>query len=443
MKKITISIALFLLTTIILSQNIVDKQWGFKLDVPSSWSQKDYMDGPDKVYDFYSADQNAGFSIRIFTITSPITYEILIPVFEQNIFPSATRLALKDLTSKNGIPGKQAMYSMDNNGNKIDIAVFYTLQNSKGYVFSALVVSDIAENYKNDILSTTASFTIDGVGKNPYAVRDERPSGLGTIIGAASSSNSSAFKLVNITLTDQIDANDNVLNPTNKFSTKTEEIFAVIKSQGSTNDLIISWVYDNSNRTFNTDTYIFSGNGVGIVSMTKPNNDWPVGNYTIKFENEKKLLKEISFSVDEKTQGIGRLVENSSISSSSSSVVKTAILTHNGFDFSTGQAAHGDGETIGWNSGQQTNPNYSNGVWWRGKNTNNQIDLGNISLTSVIELPSSGWDKVINPLIKDHVYIIKCEDGYAVFKVLKQPDPNSNLWEAEVKYIYSTNGNFK
>ncbi|MGK0411829.1 MAG: hypothetical protein ACJA1B_000011 [Polaribacter sp.] len=176
MKKTTISIALFFLTTIILSQNIVDKQWGFKLDIPSSWSQNDYMDGPDKVYDFYSADKNAGFSLRIFNITSQITYEILIPVFEQNIFPEASRLALKDLTSKNGIPGKQAMYSMDNNGNKIDIAVFYTLQNSKGYVFSALVVSDIAENYKNDILSTTASFIIDGVGENP-----PKKNGLGSI----------------------------------------------------------------------------------------------------------------------------------------------------------------------------------------------------------------------------------------------------------------------
>jgi len=180
-----------------------------------------------------------------------------------------------------------------------------------------------------------------------------------------------------------------------------------------------------------------------LKGIAKTNNDWPIGNYTVKFEKEGKLLKELSFTVDEKTQKTGGLVGNSSTSSSSSLGAKTAALTHNGFDFSIGQEGHADGETIGWNSGDQTNPNYSNGVWWRGKNTNNQVDLGNISLASVVELPSSGWDKVINPLIKGHVYIVKCEDGYAAFKVLKQPDPNSNLWETEVEYIYSANGNFK
>lgn len=156
-------ICLFI-STIAMNQNIIDTEWKFKLNIPASWSQNAYMDGADKVYDFYSADQNAAASIRIFEINAQVTYEILIPLYEQNMFSAANRIELKDLTSKNGIPGKQAIYSMVYNGNQVDIAVFYTLQNNKAYVLSAMVARSVAENYRSDIQLITGSFKIDGVG---------------------------------------------------------------------------------------------------------------------------------------------------------------------------------------------------------------------------------------------------------------------------------------
>jgi len=164
MKRIAIVFSIILITNVVLCQSVVDNQWGFKLNVPSSWSTKDYMDGNDKVYDFYSTDQNAAVSVRVFDITEQITYDILIPLYEKNMLATAVREDLKDLVSKNEIPGKQAIYSMDYNGNKVNVAVFYTLQNSKAYIFTILVASAVAENFKSDIQSITASFTIDGIG---------------------------------------------------------------------------------------------------------------------------------------------------------------------------------------------------------------------------------------------------------------------------------------
>ncbi len=170
----------------LMAQNIVDTQWGFRVNVPSSWSQKNYMDGSDKVYDLYSADQNAATSIRIFNITEQITYELLIPIYEKNMLASATRLELKDLTSKNGIPGKQGIYSMDYNGNKVDIAVFYTLQNSKAYILTILVASSLAENYRADIQFISTSFKIDGVGNT-----SQSSSGLSGLASKVQNQNSS------------------------------------------------------------------------------------------------------------------------------------------------------------------------------------------------------------------------------------------------------------
>ena len=107
-KQLILVICLFI-STIAMNQNIIDTEWKFKLNIPASWSQNAYMDGADKVYDFYSADQNAAASIRIFEINAQVTYEILIPLYEQNMFSAANRIELKDLTSKNGIPAKIAV----------------------------------------------------------------------------------------------------------------------------------------------------------------------------------------------------------------------------------------------------------------------------------------------------------------------------------------------
>jgi len=166
-KNSALSLGFLLMSGMCFGQNIVDTQWGFKLNIPSTWSKNIHMDGNDKVYDFYSSDQNAAVQLRIFSVTPQVTYKLLIPLYEQKMLASAKRVALQDILSKNGISGKQGIYSMSYNSSKVDIAIFYTLQNKKAYILSALVASSVAENYRADLQSISASFKINGAGNNP------------------------------------------------------------------------------------------------------------------------------------------------------------------------------------------------------------------------------------------------------------------------------------
>mgnify|MGYP002639142453 CR=1 FL=1 len=447
LKTLVIMSLILLLSSNLFAQWQTNTEYGTKINVPSNWTKNSYMDGTDKVYDYMSPDENAAVQLRVFEANPSFTTALLAQVYEESMLPAGTKkLSLNEYTTVNGIPSKKGVYLLDYNGNEVGLSAIYIVQNNKGYVLTALIPSSMIQQKGEELKRVTNSFSIDGFQASSNTVeQDKKPSGLGGLMGGTSSS-SSSFKITDVILSDRVDANNNAINPSNSFDTRTSEIFAVIKYQGGTSkDLFVSWIYKNWNRTISRDAYNFTANkgGIGVASITKPTNDWPAGNYLVELEMEGTVIKELPFTIEEKSSNSGGLGGSRSSADSSPSGSKRATITHNGFDFSTGQAGHADGETIGWNSGSQTNPNYSNGVWWRGKNTNNQVDLGTISLASVVELPSSGWDKVINPLIQGHVYIVKCEDGYAAFKVLKHPDPNSNLWETEVEYIYSANGNFK
>lgn len=127
----------------------------------------------------------------------------------------------------------------------------------------------------------------------------------------------------------------------------------------------------------------------------------------------------------------------------------TDTLTHGGYDFSNGNIPSdytlADGETINWCPDYQNpNPNYINHdqwIWWRTNdfNTEFQKDYGNIDLKTINSAPST-WDSVINPLLTDHCYVVKCNDGYAKFKVLSV---GFHDFDVEVKYEYSTSNTFK
>lgn len=125
--------------------------------------------------------------------------------------------------------------------------------------------------------------------------------------------------------------------------------------------------------------------------------------------------------------------------------VKTTTLTHGGFDFSNGiggsfegegtavEGADFDGEVIGWHptgSGQ--------GIYWRNDQDglmNEQQSMGAITLAEVTEVPKGINSEGIEALTVGHVYVVKCKDGFAAFKVL---DVNSEDWEVSVEYMFTT-----
>jgi len=160
---------LVFLTHDIHAQWIHDAKYGFKIKLPSDWSKKSYMDGTDKVYDFYSADQNAAIQLRLFKTDNRVTTDILVQVYEQNMLPKGTnRQSLVNHTTRNGIPGKAGVYSMVYNGNQVTMAAFYTVQNHKGYVLTALVPTSMMQQKGPEVKSITQSFMLDGIAPTTH-----------------------------------------------------------------------------------------------------------------------------------------------------------------------------------------------------------------------------------------------------------------------------------
>ena len=138
----------------------------------------------------------------------------------------------------------------------------------------------------------------------------------------------------------------------------------------------------------------------------------------------------------------------------SDSKVKSAILNHFGFDFSagvggsqeTGDVENADGEIIGWSPAPTVwTDGDGDSVWWRSRantsDTNFTKDMGQVSLASVTAVPAA-WDGTTDtslpPLQVNHVYVVKCLDGYAKFLVKEILAD----WQVRVDYQYTSGNSF-
>lgn len=167
LKVFALSLIMVFVFTGSFAQWQVDNSYRFKINVPSNWSKKSYIDGTDKVYDFYSADENAAIQLRVFQADSRVTTGLLAQVYEQSNLPAGTnKQSLTNYTSVNGIPGKQGLYTLNYNGNLVNMAVFYTVQNNIGYVLSAMIPSNMIAQKGEEVKRITQSFSIDGFGNN-------------------------------------------------------------------------------------------------------------------------------------------------------------------------------------------------------------------------------------------------------------------------------------
>jgi len=132
-----------------------------------------------------------------------------------------------------------------------------------------------------------------------------------------------------------------------------------------------------------------------------------------------------------------------------------ATLTHMGFDFSEGETGSAetwetmDGETINWQPGGETHPQYPNWegyIWWRNdcvKGGQQTKDMGKVDISSVSSVPAE-WDVSprIPPLLVGHTVVAKCRDGYVKFQVLSTTATEED-WLAQVKYYYSASSTFE
>lgn len=283
---------------------ITDNQMNFKISVPSDWTKNDYTDGTDKVYDLYSSDQNLAVQLRAFDAPDALTLDILVSVFEEQMLPAgATKESVKDHVSKNGISGKLGTYLFDYNGNNVAMGVFYAITEGKGYAINAMIPVSMIEQRSSELKAVTESFVLLSSPSN----NNSGMGGLSGLLGSSANSNNSGsstspvpFRVTKITLCDQLDQNNIAITPKKEFGTKTPEVHAVVEYEGYTsNSIVVKWIYRTSNHVITEDAYTFSKGqgGIGVVSLSKPNNDWPLGEYWVEFYEGQAVFKELRFDV--------------------------------------------------------------------------------------------------------------------------------------------------
>ncbi len=123
-------------------------------------------------------------------------------------------------------------------------------------------------------------------------------------------------------------------------------------------------------------------------------------------------------------------------------------IGHFGFDFSAGASDtvdwdNNDGEVIGWFPGSGSHPTYPNNngyVWYRNDQVEpldyktKTVDLGTVDFENVTDIPTV-WDTVPNRMLVGHTMVVKCKDGYAMFKIDAVDEP---AWEVDVTYQFTT-----
>jgi len=140
-----------------------DQYYGFKINIPASWSKTSHMEGNDKVFDYFSPDQNLAIQLRVFKAGVGLTTETLAKSYESNMLPAGTRKeSLSDYTSANGIPGKQGVYFLNYNGIEVAMSNFYTVQKNNAYALTAIIPVNFLQQKSEELKQITKSFIING-----------------------------------------------------------------------------------------------------------------------------------------------------------------------------------------------------------------------------------------------------------------------------------------
>ncbi|MCD4772250.1 MAG: hypothetical protein K8R41_02565 [Bacteroidales bacterium] len=190
MKKSKLTIATIITFFLMIASNSVnaqlqqDSKYGFKINIPADWSKSSSMDGNDKVYDYYSADQNAAIQLRVFEAGGVVTTEMLAQIFEENMLSAGTqKLSLKN-HPMNGIPCKQGVYLMDYSGVEVGLSAYYFSQNNKCYILTAIIPSSMIQQKGAEMKQILKSFMIDGFEAPANIVKeDKKPTGLSGLLG--------------------------------------------------------------------------------------------------------------------------------------------------------------------------------------------------------------------------------------------------------------------
>lgn len=282
MKKISYLILLLCLPNLLMAQWITDKEYSFKIEVPSSWSQETAMDGTDKTYSFSDPTQNVYVQVRAFKADG-ITVDQISQVFESQYIPNATREAYENYTLNN-TSGKFAGYTMHINGLDVGIGAFYAVKNGIGYVIWSMIETKHYNQYSglsDAVMNTFTTF---------------KPASKAIV-------SHPVFKITNMKLGNQLTSDYDILpqNETTVFDSDQDEIYVIWDWEGNSSGKTktIHWYKDGKEISIAKKVFTLGNEsqGYGYASLDGPNTGFQAGNYHVQINFENKKQRSINFTI--------------------------------------------------------------------------------------------------------------------------------------------------
>jgi hypothetical protein len=289
MQKIVLSFLFLWLVQIVSAQWVTDQNYGFKINVPSNWTQESKMDGSDMVYDFVDPSQNIFLEVRAFKIDGSLNADRIAQAFEQQYLSTGNRVAYEDYTLNN-TAGKFAGYTMHVNGLDVGIGTFYAVKNGIGYVLWSMIETRFYQQY---------SAQTDAI-LNTFTTIPPKAASQAVVINPI---NPVSFKLTNMKLGSSLTADYNILpqNESKSFESSITEIFVIWdwEANAAGKTMHIKWFHNGREMTTASKSYTLPDNnqGYGWASLTKPAAGFEPGKYFVQIDFEGTPQRRIDFEV--------------------------------------------------------------------------------------------------------------------------------------------------
>lgn len=293
MRKATIFILLIFISNLLLSQWVVDNDFGFKINVPSDWTRETKTEGTDKIYDFVHPSNNLFLEVRAFKADGAITSDAIAQVFESQYLPNANRVAFENYTLNN-TPGKFAGYTMNVDGLEVGIGTFYAVKNGFGYVLWTMIETRLYNQYSglgDEVLNTFTSFISSSAAKR-------------VVIPPS-------FKITNMKLGKSLTSNYDILpqNEVKLFQSDQEKIFVIWDWEGKAEgkNMTVKWYYHGQEVQGASKSYTLPADaqGYGYANMIKPSGGFKAGKYYVQIDFQGQKQRRIDFEVKKAASSAG------------------------------------------------------------------------------------------------------------------------------------------
>ena len=165
--KLTLFILLFLhiFCISINADTYKDNSYNFQITSSNTWKTKTYFDGPDRLFDTISPDENVLVRVRAIHLSDPIPMDVLRKVYEREYLKNSS-LYKEESTVINGIKGQSFFYHWKYNGHDINVVSWFAILPKMAYIVSQIIPQVIlnervteADNVINTFQSSLSNST--------------------------------------------------------------------------------------------------------------------------------------------------------------------------------------------------------------------------------------------------------------------------------------------